>query len=142
LGENMLRLATDHDFGFLRGFSTEPRDEHLRAQIRDGRLRIIESAGHPAGFVKFYVLWEILPFIEVIIVREELRGRGVGKEAVRSWESEMAGRYFARVLTSTRADETAKNFWRRLGYCDCGSLTLPGRPVELFFSRDLAGETG
>src|SRR5262245_25581347 len=135
----MLRAATDGDFGFLRGFSSEPDDVRLRAQIRDDRLRIIEPDGTPVGFIKFYVLWEILPFIEVIILREDRRRRGLGTQAVRQWEREMAARAFARVLTSTQADETAQEFWRRIGYVDCGALSLPGRPIELFMFRDVQG---
>ena len=133
----MLRAATERDFAFLRALSACPDDEKLRAQIRDGRLRIIESAGEPVGFIKFYVLWELLPFIEVILVREDRRRRGIGRDAVRSWEREMAGRSFRRILTSTQADETAQEFWRRIGYRDCGSFMLPGWPAELFLFHDI-----
>lgn len=133
----MLRAATESDFAFLRGFANEPGDARVRAQIRDGRLRIIAPGGIPVGFIKFYVLWETLPFIEVIILREECRGRGLGREAVRQWEREMAARSFTRAVISTQADETAQGFWRRIGYSDCGSLNLPGRPSELFMFRDL-----
>jgi len=43
-----------------------------------------------------------------------------------------------RAAVSTQADETAQYFWRQIGYQDCGSLALPGRPVELFMYRDLS----
>ena len=134
----MLRAAQDTDFAFLRDFSSEPRDDRLRAQIQDGRLRIIESAEGPLGFIKFYVLWEVLPFIEVIMIRNDCRGRGIGRAAVRAWEAEMSARAFQRAIISTQADETSQYFWRRVGYQDCGTLELPGRPVELFMYRDIS----
>jgi hypothetical protein len=96
---------------------------------------MIAPAGIPVGFLKFYVLWENLPFLEVIILREDCRG--LGREAVRQWEREMAARSFTRAVISTQADETAQGFWRRIGYGDCGSLNLPGRPIELFMFRDI-----
>ncbi len=89
------------------------------------------------GFLKFYVLWEMLPFIEVLLVREDRRRRGIGRDAVRSWEREMAERSFRRAITSTQADETAQEFWRRIGYRDCGSFNLPGWPAELFLFHDI-----
>lgn len=138
LVKNMLRPAEDTDFAFISGFSSDLQDDRLRAQIRDGRLRIIESTEGPVGFIKFYVLWEVLPFIEVIIIRDDCRGRGIGKAAVRDWEQEMCARSFRRAIISTQADETAQHFWRRIGYHDCGSLTLPGRPAELFMYRDIS----
>jgi ribosomal protein S18 acetylase RimI-like enzyme len=136
--QNTLRAAKDTDFAFLRGFSSEPRDDQLRAQIRDGRLRIVETSDGPVGFIKFYILWEVLPFIEVIIIRTDCRGRGIGRAAIRRWEEEMSARSFQRAITSTQSDETAQYFWRRIGYQDCGSLSLPGRPVELFMYRDIS----
>lgn len=134
----MLRAAQDTDLAFLRDFSREPRDDRLRAQIQDGRLRIIESSKGPVGFIKFYVLWEVLPFIEVIIIRNDCRGRGIGRAAVRAWEEEMSAQSFQRAIISTQADETAQYFWHRVGYRDCGTLALPGRPVELFMYRDIS----
>lgn len=136
--QNMLRAAQETDLAFLRDFSSECRDEQLRAQIRDGRLRIINSSEGPVGFIKFYVLWEVLPFIEVVIIRKDCRRRGIGRAAIRSWEEEMAARSFQRAIISTQADETAQHFWRRVGYQDCGSLALPGRPLELFMYRDIS----
>ena len=135
---DMLRTAQDTDLAFLRDFSSESCDEHLRAQIRDGRLRIIESSEGSVGFIKFYVLWEVLPFIEVVIIRNDCRGRGIGRAAIRAWEEEMSARSFKRAVISTQADETAQYFWRRVGYQECGSLALPGRPVELFMYRDIS----
>jgi ribosomal protein S18 acetylase RimI-like enzyme len=134
----MIRVARGSDFTFLRGFSTDPTDRQLRAQIQDGRLRIIESTEGQVGFIKFYVLWEILPFIEVIMVRDECRRCGIGRRAVRAWEGEMAARSLSRAIVSTPANETAQEFWRRIGYRDCGSLALPGRPIELFMYRDIS----
>jgi ribosomal protein S18 acetylase RimI-like enzyme len=134
----MIRAARESDFAFLRGFSADPSDGQLRAQIYDDRLRIIESSDGQVGFIKFYVLWEILPFIEVIIVRKDYRRRGIGRQAIRAWEEEMAARSFPRAIISTQADETAQDFWRRVGYRDCGSLALPDRPVELFMYRDIS----
>jgi len=134
----VLRAAQDSDFTFLRDFTSGPRDERLRAQIQDGRLLIIESLEVPVGFIKFYVLWELLPFMEVIVIRDDHRGCGIGRRAVREWEEQMAARSFKLTIVSTQADETAKDFWHRVGYQDCGSLALPGRPLELFMYRDIS----
>jgi len=133
----MLRAAQESDLPFLRNFSQHPSDDRLRAQIRDGRLLIIESAEAPVGFLKFYVLWEHLPFMEVIVIRDDHRRRGIGRQAVREWEELMADRSHNIAIVSTQADETAQHFWRRLGYRDCGTLALPGRPLELFLYREL-----
>jgi ribosomal protein S18 acetylase RimI-like enzyme len=132
----MLRCASADDIESLSRLAPDSDLELLRAQIRGGRLLIIEHSGEPAGFIKFCILWETLPFIEIIVVREDLRGRGIGRAAVRRWEREMAERAYSRVAISTQANESAQGFWRRIGYRDCGSLELPDRPAELFMFRD------
>ena len=51
----------------------------------------------------------------------------------------MRAQGFHAVMTSTRADETAQHFYRKLGYRDCGGLLLDaiesGQPLELFFAK-------
>ena len=134
----MLRVAQETDFDFFKMLSREPTEEQLWAQIRQGRLRVIESDEGAIGFIKFCVLWEFLPFMEVIIVRQDCRRRGLGTRAVRDWEREMANRSFRRTIISTQATETAQEFWLKIGYHECGSFTLPGQPTELFMYRDIS----
>lgn len=144
----MLRAAQLSDFAFLRQLSTDPGDEALESQIRGGRLRIIESEAdgpapsRPMGFLKFTVLWETLPFIEVIWLAQAQRGRGLGQQVVSEWELEMRGRGFDLVLTSTAADATAQHFWRKLGYTDCGVLTVRRKPAEIFLQKALESSHG
>jgi hypothetical protein len=55
----------------------------------------------------------------------------------REWEQEMLARGFDCALISTQVDETAQHFWRKLGYADCGSFSVRGKPSELFMQRAL-----
>lgn len=45
------------------------------------------------------------------------------------------------LLTSTRVDETAQHFYRRLGYKDCGGLIMNApmyaQPMELFLMKEI-----
>ena len=134
----MLRRAREADFKFLRGIAEGPSDDALEAQIRDGGLRIFDAYGRAIGFLKFVVLWEQIPFVEAICLGEADRGQGFGSEMMRAWEGEMATKGFARVVTSTQANETAQVFWRKIGYTDCGTLELPGRPAEIFLEKLIA----
>jgi len=134
---DMLRPAGNQDLDFLRILSHGVSDAALIAQIRDGRLRIVEHARSPIGFLKFCVLWETLPFIEVLLIIETERQTGYGTHAVQDWEREMRDRGFDLVLASTQADETAQHFWRKLGYVDCGSLTVRNQPAEIFMQHKL-----
>ena len=99
------------------------------------RLWIAEHKGIPVGLVKEVVLWETLPFVELVIVDAPRRREGLGRATVRAWEAEMAREGHDLVMASSAADESAQRFWRRIGYDDCGSIAVRQKPSELFFCR-------
>ena len=133
----ILRLACTGDLRFLSAFSAADSVEAFRDSIRDARLRIVQFAGSPVGFLKFSFLLDSYPFIEALMILKSERGKGYGSRAVRAWEQEMTERGFDVALTSTRTDERVQHFWRKLGYTDCGMLLLRDKPPELFLERKL-----
>ena len=86
-------------------------------------------------------LWENLPFLSLLFIREEHRGKGFGKLAMQHWESALKRQGFQMALTSTQSDESAQHFYRKLGYKDCGCLVINegplAQPAELFLSKML-----
>jgi ribosomal protein S18 acetylase RimI-like enzyme len=75
--------------------------------------------------------------MNLLHVRRELRGHGLGTRLVEFWESKMGESGYEGVMTSTLADENAQHFYRKLGYEDCGCLLLPGEPLEILFLKPL-----
>ncbi len=133
-----LRPAVSSDLAFLETRAEPPDREVVACQIRNGRLQLIEWDSQPVGLIKTYVLWERLPFMEVLCVEEAKRGQGYGTCAVRLWESELMARGFDLAVISTQAQGTAQHFWRKIGYSDCGLLTTKGNPQEIFMQRALS----
>lgn len=95
----------------------------------------------PVGLMHYSVLWDKLPFLNLLIVDEAYRNRGFATQALAFWEDDMRRQGYKMVLLSTQADETAQNLYRRLGYKDCGGLVLENtpmdQPMELFFKKVL-----
>ncbi|MCY3776489.1 MAG: GNAT family N-acetyltransferase [Candidatus Aminicenantes bacterium] len=138
---NCLRSPVPSDLPVLKELWPRLSDAALEAQIRGSRIRIIQAGGKPVGFLKTHVIWESLPFIELIVIRESERGHGYGTRAVREWERQMADLGFDLVVMSTQAAATAQHFWRKLGYRDCGALTIRDQPAEIFMQRRLTGDS-
>ena len=135
-----LRYPVPSDLPVLRELWPRLSDDALEAQIRGSRIRIIQADGKPVGFLKTHVIWESLPFIELIVILESERGYGNGTRAVREWERQMAERGFDLVVMSTQAAATAQHFWRKLGYTDCGVLTIRDQPAEIFMQHRLTSD--
>lgn len=101
----------------------------------DNRIYVMLSDNIPVGVLRYNVLWNNTPFCMLLYVDGNFRNRGYGKNLTEHWESEMRSAGYERVLVSTRVDETAQNFYRKLGYLDCGGLTFTDQPMELFLQK-------
>ena len=121
-------------------------DDHLSAaeferKARDGQGYVLREDGEPAALMRWNLFWDLIPFCTLLYVREGCRGRGLGRALMERWEADMRALGHGMVLTSTQVDEDAQHFYRKLGYRDCGGLTMdiPGyeQPMELFMAKAL-----
>ena len=97
--------------------------------------------GKTAGIIVYKSFWEGMPYLSLLRIDAEYRRQGVGKEAMRLFESAMKEAGCKSILTSTRSDECAQNFYRKTGYKECGCLILENtpqnQPMEMFFIKTL-----
>jgi len=82
------------------------------------------------GLMHYSVLWDNLPFLNLIHVEETHRNSGIGTEAMKLWEDDMKNQGYKMVLISTQVNEDAQHFYRKLGYIDCGALLMNNTPLE------------
>ena len=117
-------------------------DGHLPAamfsrKIRDGEALVAEEDGEPAALLRWSLFWDEIPFCNLLYVTPERQRRGIGRALMRAWEDEMHAQGHDRVLVSTQSDEEAQQFYRKLGYRDCGGFLPESHgPMELFFLKE------
>lgn len=132
---------TDADKAFVMGIDTHVDGAEFRNRVMGKSGFVLWENGRPVGLMSHCVLWDKLPFLNLLYVLEGERDRGFGKMAMEAWEAEMKNRGYKMVLLSTQADETAQHFYRKLGYVDCGCLVFQNtpfdQPTELFFRKVL-----
>ena len=136
-----LEYATEDDFAFWRTLDTHIADGELRRKLRDKRCYLLKADGATIGVLRYNLFWDSIPFLTLLFLREDARGKGFGTGAMRLWEMEMRYLQYSAVMTSTQADESAQHFYRKLGYRDAGCLILDQpplrQPAELFFVKML-----
>lgn len=125
-----IRSMTLADKEFVMSIDKHIDDEKYDKRVYSKCGYIICEENEPAGLMFHIILWDNLPFLNLIFVREEFRGKGIGRKAMLSWEEEMRKQGSKMVLISTQVDETAQHFYRKLGYIDCGSLLFNSTPFE------------
>lgn len=84
----------------------------------------------PVGILHYCVLWDNLPFLNFIFVKEDYRHKSFASQAMQQWEEDMKQQGYKMLLISTQVDETAQHFYRKTGYVDCGGLLLNNPPFE------------
>lgn len=133
----MIRYAKENDLEILAKLDHHISFAELKSSVKLFRIIISEDSGGLAGWLRYNLFWDNTPFLNMLYFLEGKRGQGLGWKLVKFWEAEMKQMGYDEVLTSTLSNERAQFFYRRHGYVDCGSLLLPGEPLEIIFRKSL-----
>ena len=133
----MIRYAGQGDFAVLAQYDRHICESELKISIDAKHILVMFCGDVFAGWLRYNLFWDSLPFMNMLYFREAYRGRGYGGQLVGFWEREMAGKGYEMVLTSTMSSEQGQHFFRKNGYVDCGSLLLPEEPLEIILRKSL-----
>lgn len=122
--------ACEGDKPFWKAMDAQIADSELDLKIRDKRGYVIRDAGKPAGVMRYNLMYDIIPFLTLIVIEKAYQKKGFGRQALLFWEEEMRSLGHKMVMTSTQVDEQAQHFYRKLGYVDRGGLYLDNTPYE------------
>ena len=133
----MIRFAKTEDIDILID-----KDKHIDRQemlnlINLNRVYIMEEDGKFIGWLRYNLFWDNTPFMNMINLNDEDRGKGFGRRFVEFWEDEMRKLGYKTVLTSTASDEFAQHFYIKLGYSSIGGFLPIGKPFEIILSKKI-----
>ena len=133
-----IRYAKPSDLEMIAEYDDDVSEEVLKDAIAMKRIILLFIDGDYEGWLRFNLFWDNIPFMNLLYLSEDQRGKGYGTKMVEFWEREMAEQGFGFVLTSTQSDEEAQFFYRKLGYTDRGALVLPDEPLEIIFYKNVS----
>ncbi len=136
-----LKVVTDSDKEFVMSIDKYIDDTGYSNRVYTKSGYVIWEENQRVGIMAHCILWDNLPFLNLIFVKEEYRNKGFAKKAIIYWENEMKNQGYKMTLISTQVDEKAQHLYRKLGYIDCGGLVFQNtpfdQPMELFFRKVL-----
>lgn len=92
--------------------------------MRDNQGYVLFDKDAPIGILRYNLFWDNTPFCTLLFICEERQKQSCGRMLMEHWEEDMKRLGYQMVMTSTRIDEEAQHFYRKLGYIDCGNLTI------------------
>lgn len=114
-------------------------EEEFENKVNDQMGYTIWKDGSLAGIFRWNMFWDNIPFVTLILIEAGERNQGIGRMVMETWEKEMKAKGYKVVMTSTQVDEDAQNFYRKIGYKDCGCLVLDipelEQPMEMFLIK-------
>ncbi|SFL59417.1 Acetyltransferase (GNAT) domain-containing protein [Paenibacillus sp. 1_12] len=130
--------ATVSDYGYIRDRDKHILESLIMTKIKLNEIYILRDDNESnIGWMRHGYFWDNTPFMNMIWVDEQCRGKGIGKQAVLFWENEMKQKGFKLVMTSTLSNEEAQHFYRKLRYQDAGCLLLENEPLEILLTKML-----
>ncbi len=110
-------------------------DAEFENKVKTKRGYLLLENDLPVGLLRYNLFWDAVPYCTMLFIDEKVQGKGYGSMLTNYWEEDMKKQAYDMLLTSTRADETAQHFYRKLGYKDCGGLIIDmpccAQPMEI-----------
>ena len=136
-----IRYLLSEDKPFWYSLDRHLPEAEFEKKVRDRQGYVLIADGRPVGLLRYNLFWDNTPFCTLLFIEEQHRNQGFGRSLMERWEQDMKSLGYGMILTSTQVDEEAQHFYRKLGYKDCGGLTVdvPGyeQPMELFMVKKL-----
>jgi len=133
-----IKTAKESHIPFLEEHDNHISKEILKRKIERDEILIMEISETCVGWLRYNLFWDEIPFMNMLYLIEEHRGKGYGKLLVKYWENMLLDKGFKIFLTSTLATEEAQHFYRKLGYTDIGGFILPFEPLEILLMKDMS----
>ncbi len=133
-----IQYASKIDYQYILNNDKHISKELIASKINMKEIIIVRDKDNKnIGWLRYNYFWDNTPFMNMLYLDENYRHKGIGKNLVTFWESEMKHNGYDLIMTSTLSNENAQHFYRKLGYKDAGSLLLENEPLEILFTKKI-----
>ena len=136
-----IRYVRTEDKDFWFSLDKHLSENEFENKVNNQRGYVLFADNIPIGLLRYNLFWDNIPFCTMLFVDWNNQGKGYGKKLMKYWENDMKSQGYGMLLTSTQVDEKAQHFYRKLGYKDCGGMTLNiagyEQPMEMFMSKGI-----
>ncbi|MFZ5354883.1 MAG: GNAT family N-acetyltransferase [Bacillota bacterium] len=136
----IVRFAEMKDLEACVEFDHSKREDIIESKINLHEIIVAERCGQIIGYIKLEYIWTELPYLSLILLKPEHRGKGIGTLMLNYLVDFLQINGFELLLSSSQVDEAEPQKWhRKKGFVECGILNgiNEGNIGEVFFKLDL-----
>jgi ribosomal protein S18 acetylase RimI-like enzyme len=136
----IVRFANQNDLEACIMFDHSDRQDIIENKIDMHEIIVAERCGVVIGYLKLEYIWSKLPYISLIILKADFRGKGIGTLMLNYLKEFLQLNGYETLLSSSQVNETEPQMWhRKIGFVECGILSgiNEGGVGEVFFRLDL-----
>lgn len=105
------RLAGESDIPALRALDGWPSDATWGRVIANHEALVLEEDGAIVGLARYSVLWTTVPFLGLIFLAPEHRGRGLSRLLLGALCDHLRAQGYVALLSSSQTDEPGPQAW-------------------------------
>jgi len=134
-----MEMALPRDLDAVRSYDRHIPADRLWECIRNQQVYILKDGTDILGVLRYSLFWQAIPFLDLLYLDENFRGKGYGRQMMARWEQDMKGAGFTHCMLSTQSDESGKFFYEKLGYRQIGAFLPPDQDAdELMYLKVLS----
>jgi len=115
-------------------------DHILIWKLQNQEIVIATDDEELIGYLRLEFLWSKYPYIGLILVHPDYRGKGLGRRLLRFVEEHIKKKGLKLIYSSSQVNENSPQEWhRKMGFKECGIINgiNEGNIGELFFVKEL-----
>jgi len=136
----IVRFASQNDLDSCFIYDHSDRQDIIENKIDMLEIILAERCGEVIGYLMLEYIWSKLPYISLIFLKPEFRGKGIGSLMLEYLIEYLQLNGFKNLLSSSQVNENEPQMWhRKKGFVECGILSgiNEGGVGEVFFKLDL-----
>lgn len=133
----VIELANSKDKQQILKYDKHIPPSALGECIYNNFVYILKDEKTVVGVLRYSLFWQTIPMLDLIYIDEEYQHKGYGTQMIACWEEKMKLMGYKHLMTSTQSDETAWEFYEKIGFHKAGSFLPPEQDVdELIYTKE------
>ncbi|MCJ8013263.1 GNAT family N-acetyltransferase [Paenibacillus sp. KQZ6P-2] len=133
-----IRFGEPVDLPAVCSWDTHFEPDFLEWKLTRQEVILAEANGQIIGYLRLEYIWSTVPYIGLILVSEQSRRQGIGKELIAFTEEHLKNRGHLYLYSSSQANEAEPQSWHRhVGFEETGIISgiNEGGIGEVFFRK-------